>query len=574
MLLTDFQTEQKDNRFSYLDVLEDKILLYYTKNGKVKKFEFLVDSPSSAGKVIKKIRKIFREENIVATGFLENKKVDRITPKFWIEDNVVSLKFKESGKKVNVKERLRFILSSFDRNAIANVKIDEKNEVQVTDLVRLSYYKKLVSPQIFSELIELSKKFKRRKISFINSTSQGGGVAIMRHSLMRLFRLLGIDAHWYVLKPDLSVFNITKRKFHNVLQGVSNERLTDEDKRIYNSWIFENAKFFEDVFKTSDIIVIDDPQPSGLIPYIKKTNPKAKIIYRSHIQIETELCDKKGCPQEETWQFLWKNISLADCFVSHPVLEFVPKNVTSSEVYFMPATTDPLDGLNKPLSKDQINYYLGVFNGFLKGENQEDLDLKKPYIIQIARFDPSKGVPDVLESYYKLCEKLKKHKKKLPQLVITGNGSIDDPDRMLIYEQALKTVNSERFAKLKKYIKVVVLPHLDQLLNTLLRKSKIVLQLSIKEGFEVKVTEALMKGKPVIAYRTGGIPLQIKDKMNGFLVPVGETDLVADYLFKLLTDKRLYEEMKENAKNLYDYSFTTIPNAIRWLDLSLKLLQK
>lgn len=47
---------------------------------------------------------------------------------------------------------------------------------------------------------------------------------------------------------------------------------------------------------------------------------------------------------------------------------------------------------------------------------------------------------------------------------------------------------------------------MDEMLNTLLRGCVIAMQLSLREGFEVKVTEALMKGKPVVAYRTGGIP--------------------------------------------------------------------
>jgi alpha,alpha-trehalose phosphorylase (configuration-retaining) len=40
----------------------------------------------------------------------------------------------------------------------------------------------------------------------------------MRHALIRLCRLMGIDVHWFVAKPKPEVFEITKRKFHNVLQ--------------------------------------------------------------------------------------------------------------------------------------------------------------------------------------------------------------------------------------------------------------------------------------------------------------------------------------------------------------------
>lgn len=36
-------------------------------------------------------------------------------------------------------------------------------------------------------------------IAFFNTTPQGGGVALMRHALIRFLRHLGVDAKWYVL---------------------------------------------------------------------------------------------------------------------------------------------------------------------------------------------------------------------------------------------------------------------------------------------------------------------------------------------------------------------------------------
>lgn len=38
----------------------------------------------------------------------------------------------------------------------------------------------------------------KTKIAFFSSTPQGGGVALMRHALVRLSKLLGIDLTWYV----------------------------------------------------------------------------------------------------------------------------------------------------------------------------------------------------------------------------------------------------------------------------------------------------------------------------------------------------------------------------------------
>jgi hypothetical protein len=38
---------------------------------------------------------------------------------------------------------------------------------------------------------------KKIKIAFFSSTPQGGGVALMRHALVRFARLMGVDLTWY-----------------------------------------------------------------------------------------------------------------------------------------------------------------------------------------------------------------------------------------------------------------------------------------------------------------------------------------------------------------------------------------
>jgi glycosyltransferase involved in cell wall biosynthesis len=51
--------------------------------------------------------------------------------------------------------------------------------------------------------------------------------------------------------------------------------------------------------------------------------------------------------------------------------------------------------------------------------------------------------------------------------------------------------------------------------------AKVALQLSTREGFEVKVSEALHKGIPVVTTKAGGIPLQVEHGKNGYLVDPG-----------------------------------------------------
>lgn len=114
-------------------------------------------------------------------------------------------------------------------------------------------------------------------------------------------------------------------------------------------WIHENAKRYWlspggplalPSEGGADIIIIDDPQMPGLIPMIKAITPDRPVIYRSHIQIRSDLVATPGTPQAEAWEWLWESIKQADLFISHPISAFVPANVPKEIVGYMPAATD------------------------------------------------------------------------------------------------------------------------------------------------------------------------------------------------------------------------------------------
>jgi trehalose synthase len=62
----------------------------------------------------------------------------------------------------------------------------------------------------------------------------------------------------------------------------------------------------------------------------------------------------------------------------------------------------------------------------------------------------------------------------------------------------------------------------------------VIIQKSTKEGFCLCVTEALWKGTPVVASNVGGIPSQIKDGENGFLLEPKDIDGFAERIIHLL----------------------------------------
>ncbi|KAG0746771.1 hypothetical protein G6F57_001437 [Rhizopus arrhizus] len=473
---------------------------------------------------------------------------------------------------------------------LPRISVGFRHEVEVDfnyqiKMVSLTEYQNTVCKETWRVLKEMVTEFKRKKlrVSFFSSTPQGGGVALMRHGLLRFLNLTGVEAHWYVVRPKPDMFDITKRKFHNVLQGVSSPDgyLTDKEKEKFIDWTDENVSRFwlkdDGPIKNSDVIVIDDPQVCGIIPYIRKYVPETKIIFRSHIEIRSDLIEEhpEG-PQAITWNFLWSFIQHADLFVAHPIKNFVPHAVQSRNVVLLPAATDPLDGLNKSLTDWCIKYYQSVFNRMCVDSGLNEVDWSRPYFVQVARFDPSKGIPDVLEAYRLFRTKINPSLSiyEIPQLIICGHGSVDDPDGTVVFDQVQEMINTAEFADINNDIISVRLHASDQLLNMVVRGAYVALQLSHREGFEVKVTESLYKGIPVIAYDAGGIPLQIKDNENGFLFPIGAVEAVTDKLLELFNDRSLRDRISRTARESVTEEYFTVWNAMSWLHMCIELTQK
>jgi len=106
-------------------------------------------------------------------------------------------------------------------------------------------------------------------------------------------------------------------------------------------------------------------------------------------------------------------------------------------------------------------------------------------------------------------------------------------------------------------------------LNALMANARIALQLSTREGFEVKVSEAVHTGVPIIACRTGGIPLQIEHGKSGYLTTPGDNAAVAQHLYELSTDVGLWRRISEYAKTHVSDEVGTVGNAAAWLYLAV-----
>jgi hypothetical protein len=134
---------------------------------------------------------------------------------------------------------VRKLIMHFGPRNLMRVQIGFRNIVEVDEggLVRivedLRDYQRTVRDPTWRACIKFADELKKMgtKIAFFSSTPQGGGVALMRHALIRFWKLLGVDVKWYrppslfsaniryVPKPNPQVFRITKDN-HNILQGI------------------------------------------------------------------------------------------------------------------------------------------------------------------------------------------------------------------------------------------------------------------------------------------------------------------------------------------------------------------
>jgi trehalose synthase len=402
----------------------------------------------------------------------------------------------------------------------------------------LEDYRKIVGDEIINGILRRVRKLYGKHILHINSTYQGGGVAEILNSLVPLMNDIGLDAGWRILHGNPDFFTVTK-KFHNALQGEP-IRFTDMKRRLY---IQANENFSTYTHIDHDCVIIHDPQPLPLIGFYKKRQP---WIWRCHIDITH--------PNEEAWEFI-KTFALRYDLVIVSNEQYKKKDLPVEQRIIFPAI-DPLSPKNIEISDRLISKNLSKFN----------ISTDKPLLTQISRFDKWKDPEGVLEVFKLVKEEVD------CRLVLCGNTATDDPEGREIYE------STERKAKpLIKRGEVIMVGEPASsnfiFINALQRQSSVMMQKSIREGFALTVTESMWKETPVVGSNIGGIPLQIEDGENGFLVEPTDIKGAAERVVNLLQEPKLAEEMGKRAKEKIRKNFLVTRMLIDYLDLFNMMLR-
>jgi trehalose synthase len=389
---------------------------------------------------------------------------------------------------------------------------------------KLEDYEPIIGRPELDELHFLARQLRTKTVKMVNSTAVGGGVAEMLNRLVPLLNELEVATKWEVITGGNDFYEVTKG-FHNALHG-GEYNLTKQAGEIFMMYNEQNRQRMEFV---EDLFVIHDPQPAGLIR--SRERHRGRWIWRCHIDLSN--------PHEEVWGFLRPFIEQYDAAVfSSPAFS---RQLRIPQYLFYPCI-DPLSEKNKELDETFLQKVCEDFG----------IDRARPIVTQISRFDRLKDPVGVIQAY-KLAKKYVDC-----QLVLAGGGATDDPEGAAVLQEVMDAAGDDQD------VIILNLPPWSALeINALQRISTVVVQKSLKEGFGLTVTEALWKGKPVIAGAVGGIPTQVIHKLTGVLVHSVEG--CAYQIRYLLTHPEFAGQLGRNGREHVKENFLMTTNVKRWL---------
>ncbi|HET9324909.1 MAG TPA: glycosyltransferase [Gaiellaceae bacterium] len=386
-----------------------------------------------------------------------------------------------------------------------------------------------------AEIQRLAAPLEGKRVCHISATAFGGGVAEINYTLIPLMNSAGLQTDWRIIKGQDDFFNVTK-KIHNALQG-NPQGLTDEEERIFREYNAANAAEFDPA--EYDFVIIHDPQPVAMTDYVASSG--AQWIWRCHIDLST--------PNEDVLSFLVPSIARYDAAIFH-MQQYVPRSGDIPEAFIWPPAIDPLTPKNIALSAEDAAYIVDQFG----------IDVERPLLTQVSRFDPWKDPLGVIDAF-----RIVRESHPGLQLGLVGSMAHDDPEGWDYYNQTVEYAAGDP--------DIFILSNLNNIgsveVNAFQVYSSAVLQKSIREGFGLTVTEGLWKSRPTVAGRVGGIPAQIQNDETGWLVDSVEECAAA--CLQILADPAEARRRGVRGKEYVRQHFLT-PRLLRdWLALFNRL---
>ncbi len=383
----------------------------------------------------------------------------------------------------------------------------------------LADYTHICGRELIEEIRELAEPLKGKRVVHVSATAFGGGVSEILYTLVPLMRDVGLDCEWQVIYGREEFFNATKL-MHNALQG-NPQDLDEEQWATWEQYNEMNARELSDGW---DVCLVHDPQPAGLYRLVPE---KAKgWVWRCHIDLST--------PNPATIERLLPFIAEYPQSLFH-MADYVPTGM-GGNVNIVPPAIDPLMPKNMALSPEDASYVCEQFG----------IDVDRPLICQVSRFDPWKDPLGVIDAY-----RLVKQRVPSVQLALVGSMASDDPEGWDFFNTTIAHADGDPDVHiLNNFNNVGAIE-----VNAFQSHADVVVQKSIREGFGLTVSEAIWKARPFIGGNVGGIPLQVEDEVTGFLVETVEQ--CAQRSLELLGDPALGKALGRRGKEHVRSHFLT-----------------
>jgi trehalose synthase len=402
---------------------------------------------------------------------------------------------------------------------------------------RVDDYVEAAGEDAVERLREAAKPLAGARVLHVNSTAFGGGVAELLHAQVPLLRDLGIDAEWALVQGSEEYFNVTKA-IHNALQGAE-VIWTPAMREVYWDRIRDNASHLSEPF---DFVFLHDPQPAGMLAVLEDEGHRSGTwLWRCHIDL--------SAPFEPVWRFFEPIVDRFDAAI-FTCDAFAQPGLSRPVLAFIPPSIDPLSNKNNEVTPDMV---LGIVQ-------HHGIDIDRPLMTQVSRFDPWKDPIGVVDAYRLVrpsCPGL--------QLLMVGSMADDDPEGRHYLELTAAHAAGDP--------DIHLLTNLDGIgdleVNAFQRASDVVVQKSIREGFGLVVSEAMWKGRPVVGGDVGGIRLQIVDEQTGFLV--SSVEQCAERAARLLADAELRGRLGEAGRLRVRDRFLTLRELEDYLRLMTKV---
>jgi trehalose synthase len=394
----------------------------------------------------------------------------------------------------------------------------------------LADYTHLAGRSLIQEIKDLAEPLKGLKVLHVSATAFGGGVSEILYTLIPLMRDVGLEAEWQVILGREEFYNVTKR-LHNALQG-NPDSLTEEEWKVYERF---NALNATEIAGGWDVIIVHDPQPAAVHEHVPD---KARTwVWRCHIDL--------SAPNREVLERMVPFIESYDASVFH-LEKYVPPGLDHSRdnVHICPPAIDPLSPKNMALSPEDAAFVCDQFG----------IDVDRPLMCQVSRFDPWKDPIGVIDAYRRVAEEVPE-----AQLALVGSMATDDPEGWEFFNSTMAYADGDP--------DIHILNNLNNVgaieVNAFQSQADVMIQKSTREGFGLTVSEALWKARPFIGGDVGGIPLQVQDGETGYLVSSPEE--CADRALRILQEPDLGKRLGRSGKEHVRKHFLT-PRLLRdWL---------